>query len=84
VLNSTNSSTIGNLKLFTELHNASLSLSRNIASNVMRVGDEVSDVTSVNTVLQLCTGKVVRLNIQLEITVVEFNSHGTGSSDGAM
>jgi hypothetical protein len=44
----------------------------------MRVGDEVSDVTSVNTVLQQCAGKVVRLNIQCEITysttVVEFNT----------
>jgi len=42
------------------------------------VGDEVSDVTSVNTVLQKCTGKVVRLNIKFEITfsttVVEFNT----------
>ena len=59
------------------LHNASVSLSRNIASNVTRV-DEVSDVTSVNTVLQQCTGKVARLNIQFEITysttVVEFNT----------
>ena len=43
----------------------------------MRVGD-VSDVKSVNTVLQQCTGKVVRLNIQFEIaystTVVEFKT----------
>ena len=43
----------------------------------MRV-DEANDVTSVNTVLQQCTGKVVRLNIQLEITysatAVEFNT----------
>jgi len=31
------------------------------ASYVTRVGD-VSDVTSVNTVLQQCTGKVVKLN----------------------
>jgi hypothetical protein len=42
------------------------------------VGDEVGDVTSVNTVQQQCTGKVVRLNIQFEITysttVVEFNT----------
>jgi len=38
------------------------------ASNVKRVGDEVSDVMSVNTVLQQCTGKVVRLNIQFQIT----------------
>jgi len=48
-----------------------------LASNVTRVGD-VSDVTSVNTVLQQCTGKVVRLNIQFEITysttVVGFNT----------
>jgi len=48
------------------------------ASNVMKVGDEVSDVTSVNTVLQQCTGKVVRLNKQFEITysttVVEYNT----------
>jgi hypothetical protein len=48
------------------------------ASNVTRVGDEVSDVTSVNTVLQQCTGKVVRLKIRFEITysttVVEFNT----------
>jgi len=47
------------------------------ASNVMRV-DEVSDITSVSTVLQQCTDKVVRLNIQFEITysttVVEFNT----------
>ena len=39
---------------------------------------EVSDVTSVNTVLQQCTGKAVRLNIQFEITcstaLVEFNT----------
>ena len=51
----------------------------------MRVGDEVSDVTSVNTMLQQCTGKVARLNIQFEITysTVE-HYHGTGSSDGAM
>ena len=38
----------------------------------------MSDVTSVNTVLQQCTGKVVRLNIQFEITysinVVGFNT----------
>jgi len=44
----------------------------------MGVGDEVSDVTSVSTVLQQCTGKVVRLNIQFEITysttVVESNT----------
>ena len=48
------------------------------ASNVTSVGDEVSDITSVNTVLQQCTGKVVRLNIQFVITysttVVEFNT----------
>ena len=40
--------------------------------------DEVSDVTSVNRVLQQCTGKAVRLNIQSEITysttVFEFNT----------
>jgi hypothetical protein len=45
-------------------------------SSVTRVGDGGSDVTSVNTMLQQCTGKVVRLNIQSEITynptVVEF------------
>ena len=44
----------------------------------MRVGDEASDVTSVSTVLQQCTGKVVRLNMQFEIaystTVVELNT----------
>jgi len=44
----------------------------------VRVGDEASDVKSVNTVLQECTGKVVRLNIQFEITysttVVEYNT----------
>jgi len=44
------------------------------ASNVTGVGDEVNDVT----VLQQCTGKVVRLNIQFEITyittVVKFNT----------
>jgi len=37
----------------------------------------VSDVTSVNTVLQQCSGIVVRLNIQSEITnstVVEFST----------
>ena len=38
------------------------------ASNVMSVGDGVSDATFVNTVLQQCAGKVVRLNIQFEIT----------------
>jgi hypothetical protein len=42
----------------------------------MRV--DVSDVTSVSTVLQQCTGVVVRLNIQFEIvyssTDVEFNT----------
>ena len=47
-------------------------------SVVTRVGNEVSDVTSVYTVLQQCAGKVVRLNIQFEITysttVVEFNT----------
>jgi hypothetical protein len=37
------------------------------ASNVTRV-DEVNDVTSVTTVLQQCTGKEMRLNIQFEIT----------------
>ena len=62
----------------TGLHNAPVSLSRSIASNVTRVGDEVSDITSVNTVLQQCTGKVVRLNMQFEISystaVVEFNT----------
>ena len=46
------------------------------ARNVTRV--DVSDVTSVNTVLQQCTGKVVGLNIQFEITysttVVGFNT----------
>ena len=57
------------------LHNASISLSRNIASlrtrsnipryvrfasSVTRIGYGVSDVTSVNTVLQQCSGKVVR------------------------
>jgi len=44
----------------------------------MRVGDEFSYVTSVNTALEQCTGKVVRLNIQFTITysttVVEFNT----------
>ena len=44
----------------------------------MKVGDEVSDVTSVSTVLQQCSGKVARLNIQFEITysttVIEFNT----------
>ena len=49
------------------------------ASDVTRVGDEVSNVTSVNTVLQNCTGKVASLNIQIEITysttvVEEFNT----------
>ena len=78
----------------TGLHNASVSLSRNIASvrtssniprymsafasNVMGAGDEVSHVMSVSTVLRQCTGKVVRLNTQFEITysttVVEFNT----------
>jgi hypothetical protein len=47
------------------------------ASNVATV-DEVSDVTSVNPVLQQCTGKVVSLNIEFEITystaAVEFNT----------
>jgi hypothetical protein len=45
---------------------------------IFRVGDEVNDVTSVRTVLQQYTSKVVRLNIQFEITystaVVEFNT----------
>jgi hypothetical protein len=84
----------------TGLHNGSVSLSRNIArvhtstniprymsafaSNVMRV--DVSDVTSVSTVLQQCTGKVVRLNIQFEIILQYYcfrveHYHGTGSSD---
>jgi len=36
------------------------------ASSVTRV-DEVNVVTSVNTVLQQCTGQVGRLNIQFEI-----------------
>jgi len=44
------------------------------ASNVGLVGD----VTSVNTVLRQCNGKVVRLHIQFEITcsttVVEYNT----------
>jgi len=48
------------------------------ASNVMGAGDEVSHVMSVSTVLRQCTGKVVRLNTQFEITysttVVEFNT----------
>jgi uncharacterized protein with von Willebrand factor type A (vWA) domain len=48
------------------------------ASSVTRVGDEVNDVTSVNTALHRCTGKEVRLNLQFEITygttVVEFNT----------
>jgi hypothetical protein len=93
VFNSTNSSTVGNFKLSsndfarifccstavrTGLHNASVSLSRNIASSVTRERDEVSDVTSVNTVLQQCTSKVVRLHIKFEITssttVVEFTT----------
>jgi hypothetical protein len=47
------------------------------ASSVIGVGD-VSDVTSVSTVLQQCTGKVGRLNIQFEIsystTIVELNT----------
>jgi hypothetical protein len=59
------------------------------ACNVTKEGDEVCDIMSVNTVLQQCIGKVVRLNIKFEITyttsVVEFhNYHGTGSSDGEM
>ena len=49
-----------------------------LASNIRRVGDEVSDVMSVNTVLQQRNGKVVRLNIQFantySTTVVEFNT----------
>jgi hypothetical protein len=48
-----------------------------LPSKVTRLGD-VSDVTSVNTVLQQCTGKVVRLQIQFEITysttVVGYNT----------
>jgi hypothetical protein len=74
----------------TGLHSASVSLSRNIASlrtcsniprcvrfvsNVTMV--DVSDVMSVNTILQQCTGKVVRLNIQSDInhsTVVEYTT----------
>ena len=73
----------------TGLHNASLS--RNTASLqseiYVRLGDEVNDVTSVNTVLQQCTDKVVRLSIQFEITystTVVQHYHGTGSSEGAM
>jgi len=47
------------------------------------------DVTSVNTVLQQCTGKVARLNIQLEIAcstadVESQHYHGTAISDGAI
>jgi hypothetical protein len=42
------------------------------------VRDEVNDVTSVNIVRHQCTRKVVRLNIQCEITysstVFEFNT----------
>jgi hypothetical protein len=61
----------------TGLH-ASVSLSRNFASNVVRVRDEASDVKSVNTVLQESTGKAVRLNIQFEVTystaVVKYNT----------
>jgi hypothetical protein len=88
-------SKIGNLKLFddfagtfcsstavrTGLHNASVSLSRNITSlrthsNIPKHMSallamlslyEVTDVTSVNTVVQQRTG-IVRLNIQFEIT----------------
>jgi uncharacterized membrane protein YcaP (DUF421 family) len=45
---------------------------------MLRGKEYVSDVTSANTVLQQCTGKVVRLNIKFEITysttVVEFNT----------
>ena len=47
------------------------------ASSVTRVED-VNDVTSVKKVLQQCTGKVGRLNIQSEIaystTAFEFNT----------
>jgi hypothetical protein len=43
------------------------------ASIVTRVGDEVSDVTSVNTVLQQCIGKV-QFEITYSTTVVEFNT----------
>jgi len=54
------------------------------ASNITRVGDEANDVTSV----QQCTGKVVKLNIQLEITysttAVKLHYQGTGSSDGTI
>ena len=61
----------------TGFHNASVSLSRTIA-RVTRVRDEVSDVTSVNIMLHQCTGKVVRLNIQFEITcsiiIIECNT----------
>ena len=80
MLNSTNRYAVGDFKFFVclmtlpalpyvldGLHSALVSLSRNVASNVTRVEDEVSDVTSVNTGLQQCRGKVVRLDIQFEI-----------------
>jgi len=59
-----------------------LYLSRNIpicmSALLAMLRGQVSDVTSVNAVLQQCTGKVVRLNIQFEIaystTVVEFST----------
>jgi len=60
------------------------------ASNVTGVGDEVSDVTSVSTVLQQCTGKVVRLYIIKSGNYLQYycyrlkHYHGTGRSDGAM
>jgi len=96
VLNPTNSSTVGNFKLFfvclmtlpvhfvvalryvldftTPLYLCLVTLQAyvpaviyrtyaNLASKVTRVGDGVSDVTSVNTALQQCSGKAVKLNI---------------------
>jgi hypothetical protein len=48
------------------------------ASNVTTVGNKVIDVTYVNTVLQLYTGKVARINIIFDITnsttIIEFNT----------
>jgi len=66
--------------VLTGLNKAFISLSRYIANlhtiSITRV-DEANDIMSVNTVLQQCTGKTVRLNIQFELTcsttVIECN-----------
>jgi len=60
------------------LHNASVSLSRNIASLRNRSNIPIHVRFASNVTLKKCTGKVVRLNIQFEITnsttIVEYNT----------